>query len=99
MIDRVWRADKEFYSKFGDKVDEVQRALLLQAARRDLLSARRGQARAYLKRAASIDTDRKSIQESVLRMLASIPGSGWGLRGMRATLNGARYLAARVSEQ
>lgn len=99
MIDRVWRADKEFYSKFGDKVDEVQRALLLQAARRDLLSARRNQARAYLKRAASIDTDRKSIHESVLRMLASIPGSGWGLRGMRATLNGARYLAARVSEQ
>ena len=99
MIDRVWRADKEFYSKLGDKVDEVQRALLLQAARRDLLSARRGQARAYLKRAASIDTDRTTMQESVLRLLASIPGSGWGLRGMRATLNGARQLAARVSEQ
>jgi len=99
MIDRVWRADKEFYSKLGDKVDEVQRALLLQAARRDLISARRAQARAYLKRAASIDTERQSIQESVLRMLASVPGSGWGLRGLRATLNGARQLAARVSEQ
>lgn len=99
MIDRVWRADKEFYSKLGDKVDEVQRELLLQAARRDLISARRGQARAYLKRAASIDTERTSFQESVLRMLARIPGSGWGLRGLRATLNGARHLAARVAEQ
>ncbi|HWK51423.1 MAG TPA: glycosyltransferase family A protein [Steroidobacter sp.] len=99
MIDRVWRADREFYVKLGDKVDEVQRALLLQAARRDLFSARRGQARAHLKRAASIETDRKSIMESVLRLLANIPGSGWSLRGMRATLNGARQLAARVSQQ
>ncbi|MBL8266085.1 glycosyltransferase family A protein [Steroidobacter sp.] len=99
MIDRVWRADRQFYTQHGDKVDLVQRRLLLQAAKRHLLSARGAMARAQLKRAAGIDTDRQSLNESVLRMIASVPGSGWVLRGMRATLNGARDLAARVSQQ
>jgi hypothetical protein len=99
MIDRVWRADRPFYTEHGEKVDEVQRCLLLQAAKRHLLSARGAQARAQLKRAAAIDSDGKSLNESILRLLASIPGSGWVLRGLRASLNGARNLAARVSQQ
>lgn len=99
MIDRVWRADRQFYSQQGDKVDEVQRRLLIQAAKLHLLAARGVEARACLKRASAIDSERKSINETLLRFIASIRGSGWVLRALRASLHGARQLAERASRQ
>ena len=95
MIDRLYRADRQFYSQYGDKVDEIQRGLLLQVAKQHLLAARGAQARAALKRASAISTERQSIGEAVLRILASIPGSGLVLQAARATLHGARQLASR----
>lgn len=95
MIDRLWRADRQFFAQYGDKVDEIQRALLIQIAKQHLLAARGAQARAALKRATAIDSERQSIGESALRVLASIPGSGLTLKALRATLHGARRLASR----
>lgn len=100
MIDRIWRADSQFYSRHGDRVDEIQRRLSLQAAKQHLLAGRGDQARANLKRAHSIPTERRSISESGLRMLAGIPGSGLLLQALRATMHGARqFIAARASRE
>ena len=98
LIDRLWRADRQFYAKYGDKVDEIQRDLLLQAAKQHLLAGRGAQARAHLKRASAISSERQSLNESVLRLLASIPGCGLVLHALRSTLQGARQLARAVRE-
>lgn len=95
MIDRLWRADKQFYAQHRDDVDEVQRALLLRAAKMHLLAARRGEARAHLKRASAISDDHTSLQEKALRAAAAIPGSGVVLFAARAALHGARQLMDR----
>jgi hypothetical protein len=100
MIDRLWRADRPFYAQYRDKVDEVQRRLLLQAAKQHLFAARGAQARAHLKRARSMSAQRQSLGESMLRILASIPGSGLVLYLLRAIVHGARQLvAARAARQ
>jgi glycosyltransferase involved in cell wall biosynthesis len=95
MIDRVWRADKPFYAQHRDQIDEVQRRLLLQAAKLHLLGARRTQARAHLQRASTISNDTRSLKEKALRALAAIPGSGIMLFLLRATVNRARQLMAQ----
>lgn len=95
MIDRLWRADRQFYAGHGDKVDEVQHGLLLQAAKQHLLSGRGEQARASLKRAKQLSVD-PSIKESVLRGLAGIPGSSFMLMVLRASVHGMRRLVQRV---
>ncbi|MBM0106201.1 glycosyltransferase family 2 protein [Steroidobacter sp. S1-65] len=94
MIDRVWRADRPFYSHHRDEVDEVQHRLLLQAAKQQLLTGRGAQARASLKRAKALRTD-ASMEESMLRALAGIPGSGLLLMALRASVHGMRRLAVR----
>lgn len=94
MIDRLWRADRPFYSKQGDEVDDVQHRLLLQAAKQHLLSGRGEQARASLKRARTLRVE-SSIKESVLRAVAGIPGSGLLLMALRASVHGVRRLAVR----
>ena len=95
MIDRLWRADRQFYTAHGDKVDQVQHGLLLQAAKQHLLSGRGGQARASLKRAKALRAD-PSIKESLLRGLAGIPGSSLMLMLLRATVHGMRRFVART---
>lgn len=95
MIDRLWRADKKFYSEHGDKVDEIQRRLLLRAAKEHLLAARTSQARAHLKRASQISDERRSIKELALRAAAAVPGSGIMLFAARAALHRARLLMDR----
>ena len=95
MIDRVWRADKPFYAKYRDEVDEVQHALLLRAAKLHLLAARRAEARAHLKRASAIVAEQRSLKERALRAAAAIPGSGVLLFAARAALHGARQLMDR----
>lgn len=94
MIDRLWRADRQFYSEHGDRVDEVQRRLLLQAAKLHLLSARGGQARALLKRARALSDDRRSFDEMTLRALAAIPGSAVLLFLLRVAVNRVRQMMA-----
>lgn len=94
MIDRLWRADRQFYSKYRDELDEVQHRLLLQAAKQQLLTGREGQARASLKRAKALRTE-ASIKEAMLRAVAGIPGSGLLLMALRATVHGMRRLAVR----
>lgn len=95
MIDRVWRADKPFYTAHREDVDEVQHALLLRAAKLHLLAARRDEARAHLKRASVICADQRSLQERALRAAAAIPGSGVLLFAARKALHGARQLMDR----
>jgi glycosyltransferase involved in cell wall biosynthesis len=95
MIDRVWRADKPFYAKYRDEIDEVQHALLLRAAKLHLLAARRAEARAHLKRASAIAGDEPSLQERALRAAVAIPGSGIMLFAARAALHRARLLMDR----
>lgn len=99
MIDRVWRADRQFLAQHRDRIDGLQRSLLLQAARQSLLTGRRAQARAHLKRASAISPARQSMNESMLRFLAGIPGSGLALLLARASLHGARQVAAYVSQR
>lgn len=99
MIDRIWRADRPFYSQHRETVDAVQRRLLLEAAKQHLFAARRAQARTYLKRAGTIPAARQSISESVLRTLASVRGSGLLLWILRTSLHGARRLTARAAGQ
>jgi hypothetical protein len=94
MVDRLWRADRQFYSTHGDKVDEVQHRLLVQLAKQHLLSGRGGQARASLKRAKALRVE-PSMKESMLRAVAGIPGSGLLLMALRATVHGVRRLAVR----
>jgi glycosyltransferase involved in cell wall biosynthesis len=98
MIDRVWRADRQFYSKHGERVDEIQRRLLLKAAKQHLVAGRGGQARAQLKRASSLPTERRSAGEAMLRVLAGIPGSSLMLQATRATLHGVRQLMAAARQ-
>jgi glycosyltransferase involved in cell wall biosynthesis len=95
MIDRVWRADKPFYAKFREEIDEVQHALLLKAAKLHLLAARRAEARAHLKRASAIAADDPSLKERALRAAVAIPGSGIMLFAARAALHRARLLMDR----
>ena len=95
MIDRLWRADKQLYAEHRDDIDEVQHALLLQAAKLHLLAARRAEARAHLKRAGAISGDQQSLQERALRAAAAIPGSGVLLFAARAAVRGARQLMDR----
>jgi glycosyltransferase involved in cell wall biosynthesis len=95
MIDRLWRADRHFFSAHGDKVDEVQHRLLLQAGKQHLLSGRGGEARASLKRAKTLAAE-SSIKESVLRGLAGIPGSSFMLMLLRASVHGVRRLVQRA---
>ncbi len=95
MIDRLWRADRQFYSEHGDKVDSIQRRLLLRAAKEHLLAARADQARAHLKRAKAISDEGRSIKEMALRAAAAVPGSGILLLAARAALHRARLLMDR----
>src|SRR5690606_27652937 len=64
MIDRLWRADRQFLAAQGEKVDELQHRLLLESAKHLLLSGRGAQARASLKRARQLAAD-SSIEESL----------------------------------
>jgi len=91
----VWRADKPFYARFREEVDEVQHALLLRAAKLHLLAAKRAEARAHLKRASTIGGDQPSLKERALRAAAAVPGSGVLLFAARAALHGARQLMDR----
>ena len=95
MIDRLWRADRQFYAAHRDKVHEVQHRLLLEVAKQHLLSGRGGQARASLKRAKQLAAE-PSIKESLLRGLAGIPGSSVMLMLLRASVHGVRRLVERA---
>ena len=95
MIDRVWRADRQFCAEYREDINEIQHGLLLKAARLNLLAARRDQARAHLKKASAIASDARSLQERALRAAAAVPGSGLLLFAARAALNGARRLMDR----
>lgn len=97
MIDRLWRADRAFYSEHRDEVDEIQRRLLLEAAKQHLFAARSAEARTHLKRAGALPADRRSVSESVLRLLAAVPGGGLLLWSLRTGLHGARRLTARAA--
>lgn len=98
MIDRLWRADKAFYSNNDEDVDSVLHRLLLQAAQQQLFAARTDKARACLQRADSLRTSSRSIDEWLLRMVASLPGSGFLLQLFRAGLHSARrFMAERAS--
>jgi len=95
LIDRLWRADKQFCAQYREEIDEVQHALLLKAAKMHLMAARRGEARAHLKRAGAISGEESSLKEKALRTVAAVPGSGLVLFAARAALHGARQLMAR----
>ncbi|MET0535983.1 MAG: glycosyltransferase family A protein [Steroidobacter sp.] len=95
LIDRLWRADKQFLTEHREEIDEVQRALLLKAAKMHLLAARRTEALAHLKRAGTMSREDSSLQEKALRTIAAVPGSGLMLFAARAALHGARQLLAR----
>lgn len=95
LIDRLWRADKQFVSQYREEIDEVQHALLLKAAKMHLLAARRSEARAHLKRAGAISREDSSLKERALRTVAAVPGSGLMLFAARKALHGARQLLAR----
>ncbi|MDY6945264.1 MAG: glycosyltransferase family A protein [Pseudomonadota bacterium] len=95
MIDRLWRADRQFFSAHGDKLDEVQHRLLLELAKQQLLSGKGAQARASLKRARTLAAE-SSLSETLLRGLAGVPGSSMLLMLLRASVHGVRRLVERA---
>ncbi|HEU0225967.1 MAG TPA: glycosyltransferase [Steroidobacteraceae bacterium] len=82
LIDRLWRADREFMREHASDVNQVQLAMLIRLAGLLIGQGRRRQARDALKRANALHAGRP-VMRFVLAAAARLPGSRLPVQALR----------------
>lgn len=95
MIERVWKADHEFYAAHQKEVDQLEDSLLLKLATQQTLNADKHAARKSLQKRKRLKFEQRTIKAGLLAMIINLPGSTQILRSVRFLRQAYRLL--RVS--
>lgn len=92
MIERVWKADHEFFAAHQKEVEKLEDSLLLQLATQQALSADKHAARKSLRKRNHLKFKQRTIKADLLAMILNLPGSALILRTVQFLSQAYRLL-------